>query len=309
MLIRMESGLRVEDSQCGMRVYPLGLVQAVSARAGRFGFETEIVTRAAWAGCPVVQVRVVCKYLPPGERVSHLNPTLATLRAIGMHARLLARAMLPWPRHPQWPGDTQTEIGPKASRGAVRRFLHWLNPADAWRQARRDRVGREAFAAALAVGAFIGNLPAYGLHAVIGLYTAKRLHLHPVGVVVGTHISTPPLGPVLNAAAICVGHLLLHGALPSSGAYDLRAMGFLGVLRRMALEWVVGSPIVGLACALLVFVIADRALRLAANRDGKVTPAAEQDARGSSSAASSSPADTPGSAADHPTGPAPGHVA
>jgi diadenosine tetraphosphatase ApaH/serine/threonine PP2A family protein phosphatase len=35
----------VEDSQTGFRVYPLARIQAVRCRAGRFAFETEIITR------------------------------------------------------------------------------------------------------------------------------------------------------------------------------------------------------------------------------------------------------------------------
>jgi uncharacterized protein (DUF2062 family) len=284
LFIRMESGVRVGDSQCGMRVYPLGLVAAVRARAGRFGFETEIVTRAGWAGCAVLEVPVACRYLPPGERVSHLRPVVDTLRAIGMHARLLARAMSPWPRHPRWPARPES-VGAAPRRSLARRLLDWLNPAEAWRQVRRDHVSREQFAAGLAVGAFIGNLPTYGLHAFIGLYAAKRLHLHPLAVLVGSHISTPPLGPLLNAAAIALGHLILHGGLPSGDDYNVRDLGFLEVLRRMLLEWCVGSPIVGLACAVVVFVVSTRLLRLAAARD------------------------TTESRADRPGGPAPGHAA
>jgi uncharacterized protein (DUF2062 family) len=287
MAIRMESGVRVDDSQCGLRVYPLGLVGAVRCGAGRFGFESEIVTRAGWAGCEVVEAPVECRYLPPGERVSHLHPAMDTLRAIGMHFRLVGRAMLPWPRHPKWPvRSSRADDAPKRSLG--RRLLDWINPAEAWRRVRRDRVSREAFAAGLAVGAFIGNLPTYGVHAFIGLYAAKRLHLHPLAVVVGTHISTPPLGPLLNAAAIGLGHLILHGSPPSGGNYNIRDVGFLEVLRRMLLEWVVGSPIVGLVCAVLVFVISNRVLRLAAARET---------------------ADTQESPKDHPGGPAPGHAA
>lgn len=280
LFIRMESGLRVEDSQCGLRVYPLGLVGAVRCGAGRFGFETEIVTRAAWARCPVIEVPVACRYLPPGQRVSHLNPFLDTVRAFGMHARLLGRALLPWPRHPQWPPrpveaaaeraitaspspSPAPSPNPGSRKGLVRRFLRWMDPRDAWRQARRDRVGREMFSAGLAVGAFIGNLPVYGLHAWIGLYVSRRFHLHPLAVFAGTNISTPPIGPLLNVAAVALGHLLLHGSLPQPGHYSIRDHTLLEVLGRIGLEWTAGSLIVGLACAAGVFLLSNRLIRLA----------------------------------------------
>ena len=316
LFIRMESGVRVEDSQCGLRVYPLGLVGAVRCGAGRFGFETEIVTRAAWAGCPVVEVPVACRYLPPGERVSHLNPFLDTVRGFGMHIRLLARALLPWPRHPQWPlPEARARVasagGPR--RGPWRRFIAWINPAEAWRQARGDQVSREAFAAGLALGAFVGNLPAYGFHAFIGLYMSKRFHMNPVAVFLGTNISTPPVGPLLNVAAVAVGSLLIHGSLPSPADFDLRTLGWLTVianLRNMLLEWLLGSIIVGLACAGIVFMVGHRVLRLAAagSDDTRIT-------RGSASPGDAPPgrassgADTPPAPAARPAGPASGPAA
>jgi hypothetical protein len=52
-----ECGAWLADTQCGMRVYPLALVASERCRSGGFAFETEIITRAVWAGWPVVQVR------------------------------------------------------------------------------------------------------------------------------------------------------------------------------------------------------------------------------------------------------------
>src|SRR5215218_9233132 len=45
LLVRLESGVRVSDSQCGFRVYPLRLVRGARCGAGYYGFETEIITR------------------------------------------------------------------------------------------------------------------------------------------------------------------------------------------------------------------------------------------------------------------------
>ena len=102
-------------------------------------------------------------------------------------------------------------------RNLLRRFGRWLNPMPAIRQLREDDVGRVNAAAGLAVGAFIANLPAYGLQTVLSLYAARRLHLHPLSVVIGSHLSTPPVGPVLVAAAVTIGHLVLHAELPDQG--------------------------------------------------------------------------------------------
>ena len=39
MFIRLECGQRVEDSQCGLRVYPLAELQSIRCDAGRYGFD------------------------------------------------------------------------------------------------------------------------------------------------------------------------------------------------------------------------------------------------------------------------------
>jgi glycosyltransferase involved in cell wall biosynthesis len=107
-LTRVECGQRITDTQSGLRVYPLGLVQAVPCRAGRYGYEAEIIPRAVWAGCPVREVPIACRYFPAEERVSHFQPYRDSLRQLKMHAGLLVRAFSPWPRHPKWPNPRPT---------------------------------------------------------------------------------------------------------------------------------------------------------------------------------------------------------
>ena len=86
--IRLASGATVTDSQCGFRVYPLDAAQ-LPCRARHFGWEAEIITRAAWAGYGIVNVPVRCRYFQAENRVSHLNPWRETVRGILLHARLI----------------------------------------------------------------------------------------------------------------------------------------------------------------------------------------------------------------------------
>jgi uncharacterized protein (DUF2062 family) len=253
--IHLESGLRVRDSQCGMRVYPLRLVQIARCRAGHFGYEAEIITRAGWSGCPIVELPIVTRYLSPGQRVSHFRPWLDTVRGIGMHIRLLARALLPWPRHPKY-----APSGASHRQPLVPALWRWINPMQAWRDLRRGELSRNEVAAALAVGVFIANLPAYGFQTILSLYTARRLHLQPVAVVAGSHVSIPPLAPFLIAAAIGTGHLVLHRAWPGMALLHGTLPHFAGSL---LLDWLVGGVVLGIAMAVMTFVGAQFAFRFA----------------------------------------------
>ncbi len=146
LLIRLECGVKVSDSQCGMRVWPLELIREVKGRADRFGYESEMITRAGWAGCPIIEVPINTLYLPPDQRVSHFHPWADSMRSIGMHARLIGRALLPLPNPVYHPHGT-----PLRKRVTRRDLLKWINPLRAWREMREGRIGRNEFAAAVSV--------------------------------------------------------------------------------------------------------------------------------------------------------------
>jgi uncharacterized protein (DUF2062 family) len=275
LLVRWESGARVEDSQCGFRVYPLALVRAIGARANRYGFETEVISRAAWAGLPIEQVAVTCKYDVQPGRVSHFRPWRDSLAAVGMHARLLLRSARPWPVR---------RLGDCRETGRLwTRLLRWMSPARAWRGVRHDPAERPRFAAAFALGVFIANLPLYGFQTLISLYASRRLRLNPLAVVAGSHLSTPPVGAMLIAMAITLGHWMLHGTPPALRDYAPSVGGYIAMVRSLALEWIVGSVVCGAALAGGAFVITNWLL-------GRLP---------------TTPADTPAGSAAHPAGPAP----
>lgn len=250
--VKLECGARVSDSQCGFRVYPLGLVEAVDCGFGRYAFETEVLTRAVWAGAGIVECPVRCRYAMPEGRVTHFRPGLDTLHGLLLHARLLLRAMMPLPHPHVWHDPNGREKLERDPRPWWRRALHWINPLAAWRGIRAGDLRRDELAAGLAVGVFIGNLPVYGLHTVICLYTSARLHLNPHLVVVGSSLfATPPLGLVFIAVSIATGHFLLHGDLISPAALNVAGLTWGQMAGRFLLEWVVGSLVVGLAMALI----------------------------------------------------------
>jgi uncharacterized protein (DUF2062 family) len=249
LFVRLESGLRVSDSQCGFRVYPLDFVRHARGSAGRYAFETEVLTRAGWAGCEAVEVPVTCRYLPEGERVSHFRPWLDSFRAVGLHARLVGRALLPVP-HRKWSRQPPTS---HASR--FRQVFEWLDPRRLVRDVREQRLGAHEAATGVALGVFIGNLPIYGLQTVTSLYAARRLHLHPIPVVAGSHVSTPPLGPVLIAVAVGVGHWLLHGSWLKLPRWQATWSEWGRAMGSVVIDWSVGSVLVGFVLAVVAFML------------------------------------------------------
>lgn len=262
MFILLESGVRVRDSQCGLRVYPLEFVKRVKCSAGRYGFETEIITRAGWAGLRVVEVPVSCRYPPGNERVSHFMPWKDTLRAVVMHARLVGRAMLPLPFEKVHQVDENKQVAVPAWR----RLIRWLNPLRSWREVREQSLSRMELATGLSLGVFIGATPLYGFHTLLCIYAAWRLHLKPVPVVLGSQISTPPLGIALAVASVAIGRFLRTGGWPEAASFEHPIHEFWKHAGIMLLDWGIGSLIVGGALAAMTFAIVSLFFRFLSTR-------------------------------------------
>lgn len=90
------AGLPIRDSQCGQRLYPRALIEALPARAaGGFAFESEILIEAARRGVPILSLAIEARYAP-GRRASHFRPLLDVARITRMIAgKLLRRGMYP----------------------------------------------------------------------------------------------------------------------------------------------------------------------------------------------------------------------
>ena len=90
--------LRIGDSMCGLRIYPLAPVAALLAneRIGRrMDFDTDIMVRLFWRGVPVLQPPVRVTY--PAGNLSNFDTVRDNLRISWMHTRLLAGMLLRLP--------------------------------------------------------------------------------------------------------------------------------------------------------------------------------------------------------------------
>jgi glycosyltransferase involved in cell wall biosynthesis len=67
------TGLSLGDTQCGLRRYPVHETLELGARSRGYGFEAEVILRAARAGWPIQDVEVDVIYPPEHERLSHFH--------------------------------------------------------------------------------------------------------------------------------------------------------------------------------------------------------------------------------------------
>lgn len=249
LLLWLETGVHMKDSQHGPRLYPLRLIDTIRGKHKRYLGATDLLAWAAWAGCPIVQVALNPRAKGRPIDQSRSMALHYTLRELQTHAGLLLRELSGLP-YPHYEGGIQREP-------FWRELWQWCNPLRAWRELRQGGATREEMAAGVAVGVFIANIPIYGLQTVAGIYAARRLHLNPVAVVAGTQAAIPPMMPVLVAAAVWVGHLLLHGKC--LGFADLNPFHgkFFQHPGPLLLDCLVGCVLVGIASAALSFFVAN----------------------------------------------------
>jgi len=81
-----------------------------------------------------------------------------------------------------------------------------------------------------------------------------------VAVVAGSHVSIPPVAPFLIAGAIGVGHLVLHGAWPSTAMFHIH---WSTLAASVLLDWLVGGVILGFVLAVFTFIASQAAFKLA----------------------------------------------
>jgi uncharacterized protein (DUF2062 family) len=265
----LASGVRVSDSQSGLRSYPLESVKHLNAKASRYGFETEILTHAGWAHIPVIETPIEGIYELPQGRITHFRVGKDSWAAVKMHSRLIARALLPIRSSPTHAASVAEQAATTPAASAWRdspitgsipaRLWWWLGPRRLLIMAKGDALARKSLAASVALGFFMATLPVYGIKTVACLWLSAKLRLHPAVVIAVSSLSTPPLGFVFIVASLITGHTLLHGSAPSMDTVPAWNEINADLLRSLIAELIVGSVVVGALLALVSY-IAVRAL-------------------------------------------------
>lgn len=90
----LQTGIRLEDTQSGYRLYPLEQINLKWPITPRYEAELELLVFSAWRGVPVTSVPVRVYYPPEGERVSHFRPFWDFFRISVLNSVLTFGALL-----------------------------------------------------------------------------------------------------------------------------------------------------------------------------------------------------------------------
>ncbi len=241
----LETGYVIQDSQCGLRVYPLHLFETVGCHASRFGFEAEVIARAAWADCDLAFVPVRCNYFPPQKRVSHFRLWRDSLYSFFMHAILTLRRLAPWP-HPKVKRIRPRENMPRPPLWETIRW--WLSPREFLRQFQNSRLEQLILAGGFGIGTFMANMPAGGFEPLLGVYASIRLRVHMLPILIGAQLALPPVGDALSYCAIHIGHFATHFGIADLTYAQMRNERFIELINQYPLSWCIGGVVTGFVC-------------------------------------------------------------
>jgi glycosyltransferase involved in cell wall biosynthesis len=93
------AGQELSDTQCGLRRYPLQATLQLGSDARGYGFECEMLVRAARRGIPIIEVPVQVIYPPKEQRISHFHVVYDPARIVArlVHTALTVRKEQPKP--------------------------------------------------------------------------------------------------------------------------------------------------------------------------------------------------------------------
>ncbi|WP_310992923.1 DUF2062 domain-containing protein [Aequorivita marina] len=187
----VETGITLQDTQSGFRLYPLFAMQDLKLYTNKFELEIETIVKAAWRGIEVKNIPIQVHY-ELVDRVSHFRPFKDFTRISILNTWLVIVAFL---------YIKPRDLLQKLKKKGFKRFLmeDFLGS--------NDSAEKKAFS--IALGVFIGLSPIWGFHTVSVLFLAILLKLNKVIAFAFSNVSLPPFIPFILYFSLKLGSWLL----------------------------------------------------------------------------------------------------
>ena len=187
-----ETGIKLEDTQSGYRLYPLHKIPK-KYFTPKFEFEIEIIVRTTWRHVPVKNVPIKVLY-DPAERVSHFRPFKDFTRISILNTILVTITLLYIiPRN----------FVNNFKKKSFKKFIK----EDVLESDGTNRI--KAFS--IALGVFIGLSPFWGFQTLLVISLSVLFKLNKVLAFVASNVSLPPFIPFIIAASLFLGAPFVSG--------------------------------------------------------------------------------------------------
>lgn len=190
---KVETGITLEDTQSGYRLYPLRPLEKIRFRSIKYEFEVEVIVRAAWAGVKVYAIPVSVYYPPKEERVSHFRPWKDTMRISLLNTLLVLETFL-YVRPIRF---FKTIFTKGEGREYIKRYLLQVNQPD------------HIKAISVGFGLFMGIVPIWGFQLITAIALSIFFRLNKSLVILAAHISFAPFIPFILYLSFKMGSYLV----------------------------------------------------------------------------------------------------
>ncbi|MBF4464768.1 DUF2062 domain-containing protein [Flavobacterium sp. LC2016-12] len=224
---KFETGIKLDDTQSGFRLYPLNLIPQ-QFYTNKFEFEIEVIVRSAWKGIVVKNIPIQVLY-DPAERVSHFRPFQDFTRISILNTVLVTNALLYIK-----PRDFLRRAKKK---GFKKFFLEDILES-------KDSNFKKS--AAIALGVFIGISPFWGFQTILLFTFAALFKLNKVIAYLSSNVSFPPFIPFVIYGSLKMGSYFVSTDTP----LILDSSVTLDDIQKNATQYIVGSLILASVSAL-----------------------------------------------------------
>lgn len=215
---KVETGIQLQDTQSGFRLYPLVPLSTISFFTTKFEFEIEVIVKAAWKGIQVKNIPVKVLY-DATERVSHFKPWKDFTRISILNTWLVLLTFL---------YIKPKQFFQKFKKKGFKKFLYEDLLGD------QDSPRKKGLS--IALGVFIGLSPFWGFHTIIVLFLAAALNLNKAIAFAFSNVSLPPFIPYVILISYKVGAFVMNQDI---GSYEELDVG-LEVAKSLKL-YIIGS--------------------------------------------------------------------
>ncbi len=225
---RLETGIKLNDTQSGYRLYPLDSLSEMKYYTTKYEFELELLVFSAWRGVPIQNIPINIHYPPEGERVSHFRPLRDFTRISILNTFLVIVTFL-WiiPRN----------FFRKLTWNNIRNYVD--------REVIHTQESNSRITFAIMLGVFMGIVPIWGYQMIVAVFLAQLLKLNKVLTLVASNISIPIFMPFLLYGSYVTGCIATKSEINVS-LTDISLEGMKTVLY----QYLVGSFIFATLCSL-----------------------------------------------------------
>ena len=230
---RLETGVRLTDTQCGFRLYPIKKLEKMYFFTGRYEFELEVLVRSAWKKIPLIPLQIKVYYAPEKERISHFRPLRDFTRISFLNAFFVLATFL------------------------------WIKPFAFFRSLTKENIktffhqnftgspdSNLRLATAVGLGVFMGIVPIWGYQMIVAFALAHFMKLNKWIVLVASNISIPPMIPFILFGSYVTGGILLgNSILPQFDTVSFEAV------RNDLLQYLLGSVVFAFVCGVVSWLV------------------------------------------------------